>query len=212
MSASAPTSRRRGRPSGSDGVVTRERLVDAAHAACLDVGFDQVTLADIAARAGVTPAAVYNHFTDKGQLLFETGRRALEDLTAGAVGSLAEVHTARDIAAGYLAPELSSQRRLLLQIHQASERDEGLRSVLADWHRRSADRLRPLMAPGEGDPISVLKTFYLLLLGLCHLEQLDALEAPPERVTAHVGEVVDLLFGSRAGHPYAEPAEYKLEP
>jgi AcrR family transcriptional regulator len=198
MSATSPAaSRRRGRPAGSDGLATRERLVDAALAACLDVGFDRVTLADVAARADVTPAAVYNHFTDKGELLYEAGRRSLEDLTAGAVGSLAEVRTAREIAAGYLAPELSSQRRLLLQIHQASEHDADLRAVLADWHRKSAERLRPLIAADAPDPVTVLKTFYLLLLGLCHLEHLEALDAPPDQLTDQVGDLVDELFRTR---------------
>ena len=197
-----PTSSvRRGRPAGSDGATTRERLVEAAHAACLDVGFDAVTLADIATRADVTPAAVYNHFADKGELLFEAGRRALEDLTAGAVGSLAAVRTAREIAEGYLAPELSAQRRLLLQIHQASERDEGLRSVLAEWHRRSTDDLRPLLADDERDPVVVFKAFYLVLLGCCHLEQLEALDAPPARLSTRVGELVDVLFARSADNP-----------
>lgn len=195
-SPSAPTSgKRRGRPSGAEAGATRARLIDAAHAACLEVGFDQVTLADIATRAGVTPAAVYNHFTDKGQLLFEAVLRALEDLTAGAVGSLSEVRTASEIAAGYLAPGLAAQRRLLLQIHHASDRDEELRSVLADWHQRSADQLRPLVPADVDDPVTVLKTFYLVLLGLCHLEQLSALEAPADQLTTRVGAIVDLLFG-----------------
>jgi AcrR family transcriptional regulator len=194
VSPSAPTSRR-GRPVGSDGVATRERLIVAAHEACLDVGFDTVTLADIARRADVTPAAVYNHFTDKGQLLFEAGRRALEELTAGAVGSLSDVRTAREIAAGYLAPSLSAQRRLLLQIHHAADRDESLQQVLAEWHQRSVDQLRPLVSASVADPVAVLKAFYLLLLGCCHLEQLAALSAPPDEIVGLVGSMVDELFG-----------------
>ena len=161
------------------------------------MGFDAVTLADISRRAGVTPAAVYNHFADKGELLFEAGRRALEALTAGAVGSLDEVRSAREIAAGYLAPELSAQRRLLLQIHQASERDADLRAVLATWHRSSFEQLRPLVRTRRGgdDAVTILKSFYLVLLGLCHVEQLDALAAPADRVSALVGDAVDVLFG-----------------
>lgn len=193
--SAAPSGRRRGRPSGSDGGATRERLVTAAHAACLEVGLDAVTLADIASRAGVTAAAVYNHFDGKDALLFEAGRRALEELTAGAVGSLDRVRTAREIAEGYLAPTLAAERRLLLQIHSASDRDPELRRLLGDWHRRSADDLRPLLPPGAGDPVTVFKAFYLVLLGCCHLEQLAALDAPPARLSATVGDLVDALFG-----------------
>ena len=154
-------------------------------------------MAAIAARAEVTPAAVYNHFADKGHLLFEAGRRALEDLTAGAVGSLAEVRTAREIAAGYLAPELSAQRRLLLQLHAAGERDPELRAILADGPRRSVEQLRPLLAGdvADAEALVALKAFYLLLLGLCHLEQLSALEAPASSLTTRVGDLVDQLLG-----------------
>jgi AcrR family transcriptional regulator len=178
-------------------VATRERLVDAAYAACLELGFDQVRVVDVATRADVTPAAVYNHFADKAELLFEAGRRALEELTAGAVGNLSEVRTAREIAAGYLAPSLAPERRLLLEIHSASERDPDLRAVLAEWHRQSARQLRPLLSEDdERDPVTTLKTFYLLLLGLCHVEQLDALRAPSRAVTRQVGDLVDVLFGA----------------
>lgn len=191
----APAGRRRGRPSGSDAAATRERLVAAAHAASLDVGFDAVTLADIASRAGVTAAAVYNHFDGKDALLFEAGRRALEELTAGAVGSLDRVRTAREIAEGYLSPNLAAERRLLLQLHSAADRDPELRRLLGAWHRRSADDLRPLLPEGAGDPVTVFKAFYLVLLGCCHLEQLAALDAPPARLSATVGDLVDALFG-----------------
>ena len=111
------------------------------------------------------------------------------------------MRSAREIAAGYLAPERSAQRRLLLQIHQASERDADLRAVLAAWHRRSSEQLRPLVreVPGGDDAVTVLKAFYLLLLGLCHLEHLDALDAPADRVTARVGEAVDALFAGTVG-------------
>jgi AcrR family transcriptional regulator len=67
-----PTSSvRRGRPAGSDGATTRERLVAAAHAACLDVGFDAVTLADISRRAGVALGTFYVYFADKSEIARE---------------------------------------------------------------------------------------------------------------------------------------------
>ncbi len=48
---------------------TRRRLFDALSSLMADHGFDTITLADIAATAGVGRTAVYNHFADKEALL-----------------------------------------------------------------------------------------------------------------------------------------------
>lgn len=48
---------------------TRDRLFAALAALMGERGFDSITLADIAARAGVGRTAVYNHFSDKDALL-----------------------------------------------------------------------------------------------------------------------------------------------
>lgn len=51
--------------------VTRARLFDALAVLMASRGFDAITLADIAAEAGVGRTAVYNHFSDKEALLIE---------------------------------------------------------------------------------------------------------------------------------------------
>ena len=48
---------------------TLERLLDSAEALIADKGFDDVTVAQIAARAGVSVGAVYSRFRDKQGLL-----------------------------------------------------------------------------------------------------------------------------------------------
>ncbi|MDO8106259.1 TetR/AcrR family transcriptional regulator [Isoptericola sp. b441] len=48
---------------------TRIKLFSALASLMLDRGFDAITLADIAAKAGVGRTAVYNHFADKESLL-----------------------------------------------------------------------------------------------------------------------------------------------
>lgn len=48
---------------------TRIKLFAALASLMLERGFDAITLADIAARAGVGRTAVYNHFPDKESLL-----------------------------------------------------------------------------------------------------------------------------------------------
>lgn len=48
---------------------TRERLFRALAALMAERGFEAITFADIAAKAGIGRTAVYNHFTDKETLL-----------------------------------------------------------------------------------------------------------------------------------------------
>jgi AcrR family transcriptional regulator len=48
---------------------TRERLFEALAALMAERGFDLITFAEIAAKAGVGRTAVYNHFPDKEALL-----------------------------------------------------------------------------------------------------------------------------------------------
>ncbi|NDR53357.1 TetR/AcrR family transcriptional regulator [Actinomyces sp. 565] len=62
---------------------TRRALFDALSDLLAQRPFDKITLSDVAARAGVGRTAVYNHFTDKEDLLlafmeYETGRYAKE--------------------------------------------------------------------------------------------------------------------------------------
>ncbi|MFC6355722.1 TetR/AcrR family transcriptional regulator [Luethyella okanaganae] len=50
-------------------VEMRERIVDAAAACFAEQGFDAATMDDIAARADVARATIFNHFGEKQQLL-----------------------------------------------------------------------------------------------------------------------------------------------
>ena len=56
------------------GASTRERLVTAAVAAFSAHGFHATTTRNIAARAGMSPAAVYVHHASKEELLFAISR------------------------------------------------------------------------------------------------------------------------------------------
>ncbi len=58
---------------------TVERLLDSAEALISDKGFDDVTVADIAARAGVSVGAVYSRFRDKMGVLHSLQDRFVEE-------------------------------------------------------------------------------------------------------------------------------------
>lgn len=69
--------RGRGRPSGSNGSDTRERILRAAREVFSEAGYDSATFKDIAARAGVTRTNVNHYFHSKEELyqnLFESTR------------------------------------------------------------------------------------------------------------------------------------------
>lgn len=189
-----PAARRRGRPPKSDDPATRDRLSAAAADACVEVGFDAVTLADVAARAGVTPAAVYNHFAGKDELLYTAGRLAIERLAASVAPVGDPARDAHEVVAAFLRPSFRPSRRLILELHLAGSRHPELAEHLAQWHREFA-ALSLAQQPADGEQGATVKAFFLLLLGLCHVDDLAAIDAPSSAVRERVDRLVDALYG-----------------
>jgi AcrR family transcriptional regulator len=68
----APVSRRRGPASTADGQRSRDRVLKAARDLIIEAGIDQIRLAEIARRAGMSSGQVMYYFTSKGHILLET--------------------------------------------------------------------------------------------------------------------------------------------
>lgn len=49
----------------TSGDTRREQIIEAARAVCLDIGFDKLTVSDIASRVGMTRSLFYHYFPDK---------------------------------------------------------------------------------------------------------------------------------------------------
>jgi AcrR family transcriptional regulator len=188
----ATTGTRRGRPPKSAGRATRDRLLDAASSACADHGFDGATLQEIARRAGVTTTAVYNHFGSREDLLYAAGVRGLQRMTE-AVEPMSGSPMLRDIALAYLRPDMAETRRLLAELHLASRRDARLADLLRDWHTGVAGDLVRGLPPSDDAPAATVKALFLVLLGLCHLEDLAAVDADPDAVSDRVARMVERL-------------------
>lgn len=198
-----PARRGRGRPPKAENRDTATRLLEAASSACAEHGFDGATVGEIARRAGVTPAAIYNHFESREHLLYAAGRRGLQRMT-DLVGTESGTTGLRGIAAAYLRPDMAETRRLLAELHLAGRRDAHLAALLGEWHSSVATDLVALL-DDDPAPEATVKTLFLLLLGLCHLDDLAAVEADPDDVLARVTTLVDVLrptvSGAAGGRP-----------
>lgn len=112
---------------------TRQRLFAALSELMAERGFDAISLADIAAAAGIGRTAVYNHFADKESLLL--GFIAHE--TAEYVGTLETALAGVDDPVEQLRTYVRQQAQLTRVFHLAPGPD--LRTVLS---RGTQARLR----------------------------------------------------------------------
>lgn len=112
---------------------TRNKLFAALTALMSDRGFDAITLADIAAAAGIGRTAVYNHFPDKESLLIAFITHETEQYVATLERALAGVQDPVEQLRTYVR----QQTQLKRVFHLAPGPD--LRSVLS---RGTRERLR----------------------------------------------------------------------
>lgn len=112
---------------------TRGRLFAALRALMTDRGFDAITLADIAAEAGVGRTAVYNHVPDKESLLIAYITHETETYVATLEGALEGVQEPVEQLRTYVRQHAQLRR----DVHLAP--GPGLRTVLS---RGTQARLR----------------------------------------------------------------------
>lgn len=188
---------RRGRPKGSAGADTQTRLLDAAASCCVERGFDGATLSEIARRANVTTTAVYNHFDSREDLLYAAGVRALRAMTDAVRPTHSDGTGDSDGAAAfvraYLRPDMAPTRRLLAELHLAGHRDPRLADLLSEWHTAGAAQVQRTTS---GDAAGV-KALFLLLLGLCHLDDLPTLRVDPDALERRVIAMAEALGAVR---------------
>lgn len=181
MSATSPR-RSRGRPVGGGKTAEQARaaLLDAAEELILDRGFGASTMESIAARAGYSRAAMYQHFPNRQKLLEALVRRKTgvhqaqivtrlpetSDLATLLVESLVIVST--ELIHDPLLMTLSEQTEdgtmahLIANVSGLPEQIEQLVGALAE-HAGSV--LRPGLAPGD-IATYLLTTALGLLLGI----------------------------------------------
>ncbi|WP_103351998.1 TetR/AcrR family transcriptional regulator [Amycolatopsis sp. CA-128772] len=111
---------------------TRERLLDAALELFGEHGYDNVTVAEIAERAGLTKRTFFRHFPDKREVLF-AGQELLSRILADAVTAAPASATPAEAVGSALAAaaaEFGPERQ---------ERGRRVQAVVAD-HRDLRER------------------------------------------------------------------------
>jgi len=189
--------------------LTRAVIADAAMELFKERGFDQVSVAEVAAAAGVAAKTVYNYFPVKAELFFDEGDDLLAELLAAvryrAAGepALAAVRTFLDGRAEWAAgrrparptaqfrrliaasPALQAHRRLMFARYESA-----LAELLAEETRVAAGSAEPFVAAAA--LVAVLRAPF---------------EASPGRRDTRdaTGPALDLLASGLAGYAVATP-------
>ncbi|MGC5165777.1 TetR/AcrR family transcriptional regulator [Luteimicrobium sp. DT211] len=153
---------------------TRQKLFTALSALMADRGFDTITLAEIAAAAGVGRTAVYNHFPDKEAMLLGFITHETEQYVHTLERALADV----DDPVEKLRTYVRQQARLTRVFHLAPGPD--LRTILS---RPAQHRLR--------EHAVLVETILRRILE----DGVEAGELPPQDVEVTVGLVNACLSG-----------------
>lgn len=108
------------RPSSGRGLLTVEKLLQAAGEVLEETGFEKLTSNAICARAGLTPPAFYHYFTDKYAVLEELADRLLK-MQNEAFASWVKESTPE----GLPLPDLASLERLFAVLIEIASREPG---------------------------------------------------------------------------------------
>ena len=181
----APTGRI-GRPPKVDehGIPTRERLLQAAVDACIEFGYEGVTLSDIARRAQIPTPAVYSHFSGKAALLVEASKHELDTISNV---RLADAVGIQGIAKNFLEPGFARTRVLLSELHNAANRQPEVARFLSEWQRDNGQRLQEQ----AGFSAAQVHMFYLLLLGATHVDAVTGMDVEQAALEFEMSQLID---------------------
>jgi AcrR family transcriptional regulator len=135
-----------GRPPGSTSDATRASILRAARICFARKGFGVSTNRDIAERAGVTPAAIYQYFDSKVTLYVAAAREAATEVAADMRAGAAEGDSVADALSGMV--------RRLLALHEKDPSRGAFLAALPGELQRHPEIARQLTrGPKELDEI-----------------------------------------------------------
>jgi len=181
-----------GRPPKVDqhGTPTRDRLLQAAVDACVEFGYEGVTLSDIARRAEVSTPAVYSHFSGKDELLVEASQHELSTIISD---KLPDSLGLLGIADQFLAEDFERTRILLSELHNAAHRSPDLAEQLARWQELAGTRLEGRAGLSRAQ----VHLYYLVLLGATHVDAVTGLGVERSELQAEMAALIGSWLSDR---------------
>lgn len=184
----------------------RRALIGAALREISDRGSLDVTVAQIAARAGVSSALAHHYFGAKEDLILATMRHLLGEFAAGAVAELRKAKTPRARLSGLVRASFAADQfhratiGAWLTFYAKALSSPGAARLLSIYQRRLrsnlAHELRPFMPPdavgGVADCIGAL------IDGVYLREALAGRPTSPATAIAMVEEYVDMQIARNA--------------
>ena len=194
------------------------RLVEAAMQLYRERGFDRTTVADIAARAGLTERTFFRYFADKREVLF-SGSGTLQELLVAKVASAPASTPPIDVVAGALAEtasffeprrDFARQRHALIVAHAELQERElikmaSLAVAIGEALRRRGvpDSVASLAAEAG---ITIFKRAFEAWVGDGKKRDLG------QHVRAAHAELEGVVAGARHGRGAAGRAEPRFKP
>lgn len=188
---------------------TRRGLIEAAAEVFAERGFHAASLAEVAARAGLTTGAVYSNFRGKEDLFFAVIREMALPLDLGSDAATPWERLGRAAVLAARGVDLPATRRLLkLQLEFAllTLGDPALLRAFVDDLRGDRDDLADLLATGGPAPVPAFRpsatelatAVIASLQGLLQHRFLDP-DAVPEELAGWVVQALLHVGGSNGG-------------
>lgn len=138
--------------------LTTVRLLDAAAAEFIELGYDGARISSIARRAGLTPGAVYARWQNKGEMMAATLDHIFEKILPGPIQGDPGNPSSQDMPAGEAllgrAAELmrgEERPRVMVQVFASTRNNADLRTRLQAFLNQEASQLSRQIESGKGN-------------------------------------------------------------
>lgn len=185
----------------------RRALIDAAISAVGERGSLNVTVSEIAGRAGVSSALAHHYFGPKEELLQATMRQLLDDLGTDLGKALAKASTPRQRIAAVIAVNFNAAQfreetvHAWLAFYVEAQNSLPLRRLLRVYARRLHSNLMSGLAPlvGRAEAARMAEAIAALIDGLYIRRALRDGLPNPASAAALVQDYVDAKLAQRSG-------------